>query len=283
MPSGFDIRRLPLAPVAAALCLLSAAGGLRAQRENPPAAKQQSPRAAAAVEIRQLVDELQAVRRAQSVAEKQHQEDLARIRRQTETLDGQLGPAEEAVKDQREQIARLEQEVAANEAATNANRAWIARLAKPAVEVAARAEQRSLTSAADEPSSRSAAFAATAKMLADESPSRRADGLKDLLRFYSDDWQPARTVGLSNQQVILDGGQRSYHAWVYRLGLVSKSFVAEGGNPMGLWTGQADTPWTLDLSAEAKERIVLLIDVAREQKAPMILSVPVQTAPATDR
>jgi hypothetical protein len=254
---------------------------LRAQvaAEAPATNKLLSEQAALALEIRQLVDELQSVRRDAASAEKKHHDDLARVQRQIDTLANQLGPAEEAVKDQRGQIKTLETKIAGDKQSAATNRAWLARLARSAAPIADAAQQRSQSYAAEDPASRSLAFTDTGKLIRDENSGRQASGVKELTRLFSDEWLPARTVGLTNQQVVLDSGARSHHAWVYRLGLVSKVFVAEGGEPIGNWTGADKSPWNLDLPAETQAQIRALMEVAREQQAPAIVPVPVEMQP----
>jgi hypothetical protein len=255
---------------------LSAQPAAEARAKSKPMSEQ----AALALDIRQLVDELQAVRREASSAEKQHHDALARTQRQIDTLANQLGPAEEAVKDQRGQIETLEKKIAADKQAAATNRAWIARLARSAAPIVDAAQTRSQSYAAEESARRALAFAETAKLIRDEASGRQASGVKELTRLFSDEWLPARTVGLTNQQVILDSGARSHHAWVYRLGLVSKVFVAEGGEPIGVWTGETKSPWKLDVPVETQAEISRLMDVAREQQAPAIVPIPIQIPPS---
>jgi hypothetical protein len=254
-----------------------------AQADTPPMAKPVSEQAALALEIRQLVDELQSVRRDASSEDKKHQDGVARVRRQIDTLTNQLGPAEEAAKDQRAQIEKLEKSIADDRQKAVDTRSWIAQLAIKAGPAADAAAERSKHYAAEDPAGRTLAFAETAKLIRDEESARQASGIKELTRLYSDEWLPARTVGLANQQVILDDGARSHHAWVYRLGLVSKVFVAEGGAPVGVWQGNPQSPWKLDVSEETRQQIHELMDVAREQQAPAIVAVPIEIKAASVR
>ena len=198
----------------ALLAVLLSAASLSAQpaADAPARGKPVSEQAALALEIRQLVDELQSVRRDASSAEKQHRDDLARAQRQIDALANQLGPAEEAVKDQRGQIETLEKKIAADKQSAATNRAWIARLARSAAPIVDAAEKRSQSYAAEEPAARALAFAETAKLIRDEASGRQASGVKELTRLFSDEWLPARSAGLTNQQVVLDAGARSHHA-----------------------------------------------------------------------
>lgn len=272
----FRVFTIALLAVSLSAASLSAQPAADAQAKGKPVSEQ----AALALEIRQLVDELQSVRRDTSSADKKHRDDLARAQRQIDTLANQLGPAEEAVKDQRGQIETLEKKIAVDKQLAATNRAWIARLARSAAPIVDAAEKRSQSYAAEETAARALAFAETAKLIRDEASGRQASGVKELTRLFSDEWLPARSVGLSNQQVVLDSGARSHHAWVYRLGLVSKVFVAEDGEPIGIWTGAETPSWKLDVPAETQAQIRRLMDVAREQQAPAVLPILVQLTPS---
>ena len=61
---------------------------------------------------------------------------------------------------------------------------------------------------------------------------------------------------------------------------MSKVFVAEGGEPIGIWTGAETPSWKLDVPAETQAQIRRLMDVAREQQAPAIVPIPIQITPS---
>jgi hypothetical protein len=273
------------------LALLLGAVGVPASvvsADDPPAAKTES--AKLAIEIRQLVEELQTIRGEQSALATRHREQVDRIDRQVQLLTDQFAAAEEAVTDERTQIAALEKSLSADRETIRLSNAWVDKIATAAVPVAESAAQRSSSSSTDALSSAELAFAGIGKRLSDQTSKERAASVGELCRLFGEQWLPARSVSLASEQVALDGGKRAVHAWVYRVGLASAAFASEDGNTVGATSGNPGLNnagldnagyWSVQLPDAAQAQIRQLIDVAREQKPPAILLVPIRSSPKT--
>jgi hypothetical protein len=247
--------------------------------DDPPAGGPMSESAALAVEIRQLVEELQTIRSERSAVANRHREAVARVDRQIETLQDQLGPAEESIADQRAQLSDLQTSLARDKETIRASHAWAERIATAAVPIAESAARRSAPHSPDSLAGTSGAFAHVSRRLAEKSHDRAAS-VAELCRLFGEQWLPARSVSFSSEQVKLDAGKRAVHAWVYRVGLASAAFASEDGKIVGVSSGDA-AQWSVDLPDSAKDQIRQLIDVAREQKPPAILRVPVRASHAS--
>ncbi len=243
--------------------------------ESPPASQSDSERAVLATQIRELVEQLQAVRRERLEADERHRAVLAQLDRQIGTLESQLESSERFVADQRQEIASLDASLAADEKSAADAKAWIDLVADRVAPFADRAKRRIERSATPDASVRVADMADALKLLRADDSQHRAEGASDALRLVGEDWQTARTVSVTNEPIVFDGGDRSQHAWVYRLGLASKAFVSEDGQTVGLWSGDPRSPWRLDLPEAERERIRDLFAVVREKQPPAVVAVPV--------
>lgn len=268
-------QRLPAAFLLATV-VVTLVASVRADEPAPRATPSTAAEAAAA--IRHLVEELQAIRRERSAVEPRRRDELAKVQRQIEMLRSQLAPAESAAAETRERIEQLEAKLAADRKTAAANCAWINQVSAAAVPVAAAAAGRIRRDSAEAPANVAASFAAIRERLARSDASEQAAAVGELCRSFGDQWLPARTVSLTNERVALDSGRRAHHAWVYRSGLASHVFVSEAGDVVGVSSGNSADPWTVEIPEAMQQQVRQLIAVAREQKPPTILPIPVRVA-----
>lgn len=241
--------------------------------------------ARSAVQIHELVEQLQSVRRERRDADEQLREALARTDRQIATLQAQVAESERAVAEQRAEIAALDAAIAADKQTSAAAGAWIAGVADRIAPVADRARRRIERSAAGDAAVRASDLSDALTLLGDGDdgdgdnnrgdPQRRGEGADDVLRILGEGWLAARTVSVTNEPIVLDAGQRSQHAWVYRLGLVSKAFVSEDGQTVGLWSGEPSSPWRVDLTEQQREQVRALFEIVRERQPPAVVPAPI--------
>lgn len=253
--------------------------------DEPPAVAGDAARIA--VQIHELVEQLQSVRGERRDADERLRDAIARTDRQIETLQAQVAESERAVAEQREQIAALDAAVAADKHTSAAAGAWIAGVADRIAPVADRARRRIERSAAGDAAARASDLSDALTLLGDGDdgdgdgdnnggdPQRRGEGAGDVLRILGEGWLAARTVSVTNEPIVLDAGQRSQHAWVYRLGLVSKAFVSEDGQTVGLWSGEPSSPWRVDLTEQQREQVRALFEIVRERQPPAVVPAPI--------
>jgi hypothetical protein len=236
-------------------------------------------RAELARAIRQMVEELHAVRRERLRADGQHAEELAVLERQIQRLDDELQSLESVTRSQADERAQLEKRILDENRAAASARAWIDVAADVARPIAQRAHQRVDRAAGPQRFRRAGEFGNAARLLGQSDASQRVEGLRELFRAFGEEWLPARSVTLSNEPVSLSGGEQSKHAWVVGLGFVNRLFVSEDGAVSGLWSNDPNAPWRLDMPDGTGRQIRDLLDIVRERKPPSISPVPVLISP----
>ena len=232
-------------------------------------------------QIRQAIEQLQAVRQQQRRAGDQYRAKLERVQQQVDALAKQLSEREAHVKTERAEIAELKAKVAADHATAAAARAWVTAVARLAKPVAENMRLRIQGSAGPGREQRLTAMAETIRLLdASQDAGQQLEGLRAMLGQLGEQLLAASTVTLSNTPVSLEAGQRSEHAWVVGFGLATKVFVSEDERVVGIWSGDPDSPWKLDLPEETRSQLIQLVRVVREKRPPAVVPLPVLLAPS---
>lgn len=260
--------------------LLALLGTATCLAQSPSAAE--GHRAEIARAIRNTVEDLQTLRQTQRREEKGHQAQVERIQRQIELLRQELQPIEEAVESEQQEIAHLEGEIAKREKLAANARAWIGAAADKAKPVATAISRRVAQGVGEQKLRRLTEFTKTAELLSSQEPLQRVEGIREFLRVLGDEWLPARSVTLSNETVLTDGGTKLEHAWVVGFGLVAKAFVSEDGQRSGISSTDPESDWKLDLPGDSQQQVRELIEVVREQRPPAVTPLPVMTSPSTN-
>lgn len=233
-------------------------------------------------EIRDIVEELQAVRHDAQRAEEEHQSQIGRIQRQIELLQQQLNPAETAAEADRQEIVELEKQIRDRERAIANASKWIAHVSDSVKLLAVRAGQRVRNGVNEQQLRRLAEIAGTVELLSSDDPVARVDGIREFFRVLGEEWLPARSVTLANQPVYTAGDQEMVHAWVVGFGLVAKAFVSEDGKLAGISSGEPESDWNLDLPEDAEQQVRELVGVVREQRPPAVTPLPIVISPNSD-
>lgn len=232
-------------------------------------------RAELARAIRQVVEELHAARRERLRVDGQHAEELAVLERQVQRLEDELQSLEAVTRSQVEERAQLEKRIADENRAAASARAWVEVATDIARPIAQRARQRVDRAAGPQRLRRAGGFGNAARLLGQGDASQRVKGLRELFRAFGEEWLPARSVTLSNEPVLLSGGEQSKHAWVVGFGFVTRLFVSEDETMSGLWSNDPNDPWRLDVPDGTGRQIRDLLDIVRERQPPTISPAPV--------
>jgi hypothetical protein len=227
-----------------------------------------------ALEIQRQVEELQAVRREQRLLEEGHRDKVAALARQIETLERQWEPVQKALADERRQIEQLRESIAGEQKTAAESRAWIKQVVDAATPVVQRIAKRANRSPLADAPKRAEDYAAALARLKASDSSEQARGLEEFAKLIGEEWNPARSIDVTNERVEWNGGKNSQHAWVLRLGAVTKMFVTEDGRTVGVWTGDPKLTWRTELPSDIEAQVKQVVAIAREQRPPAVVPVP---------
>jgi hypothetical protein len=211
--------------------------------------------------------------------EEGHRDNIAALQRQIETLQRQSEPVEKALAQDRRQIAELRESIAGEQKTAAKSQAWIKLVADAAAPIAHRVAQRVHHSPISDAPKRADEYVAALALLKSSDSLEQARGLQQFAKLVGEEWAPARSIELTNQRVEWNGGRNSQHACVLRLGAVTKMFVTENGQTVGVWTGDSKSgdsksQWRTELPSAVEAQVKEVMAIAREQRPPAIVPVP---------
>jgi len=257
-------------------------------------------RDALARQVREKVERLHAIRKKVRDLRERHADDVAREERRIEALQRSSSAAEEVVVAGRRELAALEAEIAAAEGYRRRAHEFIRYVSREALPVLRAVVANTASSVSDRDGSREQSFRALlveleksvgstadateeaiaggeiAEATDDSELIARAGAVRDFFEAIGNEWEVAADVVLSNELIPLDEGTRREHAWVLRLGLVDAAFISEAGGTVGLWSGDAASPWRLELDAALVARTRRLFAIVRQDVPPAVVPVPVR-------
>ncbi|MEM9382972.1 MAG: DUF3450 family protein, partial [Planctomycetota bacterium] len=193
--------------------------------------------------------------RAPTAREREHASDLARLDAQTEGLRADLEALEVDGREVARELTALDAEISIARGRSERARAWIQR---SRASIAALAE--TVTGSASLPT--------------DGEPRSYVDRADALLDRAGDAVAAARRIELSNESILLDGGDRRVHAWILRVGAVGSLFLSEDGEDAGLRGPGAREGWRTDLEDAERAAVRAAVAVARGRRRPALAPVP---------
>lgn len=241
----------------------------------PPGLPQSSEADRIKNEIRAAVEELHAVR-AQHLAQIERAEsEGAEIDAQIRRLETNVEEVEVYLADSRSKAEGIEQKIATAEAFSNRTTRFLDELCERAGS-ALSGWRPSLTggvSWALEP--RTAQLDRLIHALAGKGEERER-ALLEFWAFLNEELRLSHTLDERNQLVTLEGGGRSEHAYVLRLGLLQELFVSEDGSLAGTYVPGAG--WIPEPEPMAADGIRNLMNVARGRAAADLVPAPFSSA-----
>jgi len=232
-------------------------------------------RARIAEELRKTIQELHAVRAQRRLVLEGHQDRVSQVTQRVEALRKDVELLDQVVTAERQELTKLEGELAVAARDAEHARAWIDLAAQPVLGLAEHTLARIKAGPALARSRREAAMQEARLALEAPDAFRKMEGLQLVLRFLSEEWSLAQSVSLSNQIVSSEEGKRQDHAWLLSLGLVTGVFVSEDGQTLGVWSGDSRQPWKVDLPADAREHVRAMLRMIRSETPPGLTNAPI--------
>lgn len=252
---------------------------LAQEAEEQPAEEKQPSVAELAVQIRDAVEQLQAVREERQRMEQLHRDAVERVQRQIQSLRADLAVVEPVVEKQQKQLQELQQQIAQRQEQQTFAKKLIELTVQQTQPAAEQVFQRTERQSGGRLSQRLLRFkdAATTLKQADETTQRQVEALAVFCNALGEEWPRAKAVSLGNEVITL--GKQEHHAWVVEFGLATKLFVTEDRRLVGLSSPNPQQSWITDASEEAQQHARQVLRVIQEESPPALTPLPIQVGP----
>ena len=224
-------------------------------------------------QIRQKVEQVQAVRAQYRSAQAEYEAQQAEIDKQVQRLRTDLAAVGAEQRALGERVAQDEQSLKAQQASAGQARAAVGQMAAQSLPVVQDLQQRIERGIPFRAESRTALLGGIAGELHSGDAVAQATAMARLWSFLGEEVRLSRTTQMWNQEVPLADG-RARHAYIVRLGLVNQVLATEQQDMAGLSDTGSAGGWRMNLDSPAQQQIFDAIDVLRQRRPPQLVLVP---------